>query len=237
MSRPCIFPSVAVLLAAVTASAAPPDNHGEVTALVYLRDGRTILTASMDGHLRILDAASGKERMRIPAHKDGVYSVVASADGKWFVSAGGDHRVRLWDATKLKESATFDGHDKKVVDVGMSPDSKLIASASYDGTVRIWDRVNGKPLHTLRGHDELVTSVAFSPDGKLLASGGVAPASLPGIVGLTRGDHVRLWDPITGKEMGKLPHVGHRIVSSYSGVWPLPSRSPVARGMASSAGW
>jgi hypothetical protein len=202
-----LFP--ALLLALPLVAATP--NTTEVTGLLFTPDGQTLIVAGLDGNLRLWDAVREKERVRIQAHKDGIYGLALSRDGKLVATAGGDRKVRVWDLAKLKEIATLEGHTGEVIGVAFSPDGKQLASGGYDSTVRVWDWAAGKELHVLKGHTKKVTSVAFSVDGKLLASGGVVPAEIGGFSGSTQGDQVRLWDPATGKAIRTLAQRGQLV--------------------------
>ena len=212
------LPLVLVLAAAVPAFAAPRSGN-EITGLAFTPDGKTLISVSLDNHIRFIDAARQKERLHVEAHKDGIYGLALSADGRWLVTAGGDRKVRLWDVAKVKEVAVFEGHDKAVYAVAISPDAKLLASGGLDSTVRIWDVASGKEKHVLKGHEIKVTSLAFSGDGSTLASGGVSAATLPGIMGLTQGDRVRLWNPLKGEERRVLEQRGEVVAFTPDGRW------------------
>jgi len=69
--------------------------------------------------------------------------------------------------------------------------SWLLATASADGTIKLWDTEDGCCNSTLKEHSKDVLSVAFSPDGKHLASSGVD-------------NTVRIWEPLTGREVKAL---------------------------------
>jgi hypothetical protein len=190
------------LLVAATPAGGQAFNRSEITALFFLPDGKTAIAACLDDKLHVYDVASGKERLAIDAHKDGVYAAALSADGKFVATGGGDGLIRLWDAQKLKEIRSFEGHKKEVLAVAFSPDGKTLASGGADRSIRTWDVAGGKEKKAWHGHELKVLSVAFSPDGKMLASGGTCTASIPGFVaGAIHADHVRLWDAATGKEI------------------------------------
>jgi WD40 repeat protein len=200
----------------VSKSEGPP-NQTEVTALLFSPDGKTLVSASLDGYIRFFDAQKKKEQRRLRAHKDGVYSVSISSDGRTLASGGGDKKVRLWDMINSKEFLTLEGHEKAVTGVALSPDGTTVASSSYDGTIRLWDSRTGLQIRMLRGDGIYPASVAFSPDGKTLASGGIAAAEAPEITGATHGDRIRLWEVATGKQVCQLPERGHSVAFSGDG--------------------
>jgi WD40 repeat protein len=192
-------------------------SQNEVTAVVFTPDGKTLIWASLDGYLYYWDVARNRERLRVEAHKDGVYGLALSAEGKVLASAGADGLVRVWDVARIKEVRRLEGHAKAVVAVAFAPDGKLLASGGYDRTVRLWDSAAGKELRTLKDHESTVTCVAFFPDGKTLASGGVVPASMGNFQGGTQGNFIRLWDAATGTQVAQLPVSGERVAVSADG--------------------
>src|SRR5438874_2318955 len=63
-----------------------------------------------------------------------------------------------------------------------------------------------------------ITALFFLPDGKRPASGGLCTATIPGFVqGSVQSDHVRLWDPETGKEVRQHPLRGSTVAFSPDG--------------------
>jgi WD40 repeat protein len=195
------------------------EGWGEVTALCFFPDGKTAIAACQDDNkLRIYDVATGKERLTIDAHKNGVWAAAASPDGKFVATGGGDHLVRLWDAVTFKEIRSFAGHTKEVLAIAFSPDGKTLASGGADRTIRTWDIETANQKKLWHGHELKVLSVAFSPDGKTLASGGMCSASIPGFVqGATHADQVRLFDVQTGTEIRKLGQHGSTVFFSPDG--------------------
>jgi hypothetical protein len=165
-----------------------PQNGNPVFAVVFSADGKTLASASQDGTVHILEAATGKELRHLQGHQGYVKSIVFSADGKQLVSGGEDKTIRLWDVTTGKELRQFQGHLDAITSVALSPDGKTLASASKDKTVRLWEMTSGKELRQLQGHRNTVRALAFSPDGKILASGGADRT-------------VRFWEASTGKEL------------------------------------
>jgi WD40 repeat protein len=173
-----------------------PGLKNRVMGLAFSRDGTRLALAGWDNHVRVLDAASGKELFVLQGHKDFVNQVAFSPDGNHLASASKDKTVKVWNLHTRKAEHTLTGHTNWVFAVAFSPDGQHVASASWDFTVRVWDLGKEKePEVFRRRHTAEVFSVAFSHDGKLLASGG--------------GDRaVRVWDAQTGNEV----HVfrGHR---------------------------
>ena len=178
----------------------------EASGLVFSEDGKTLAYAhGLD--IRLQDAGTGEEKMRLTGHERGMHSVVLSPDGDTLASGSEDTTIRLWDMHTGEHKRTLKGHEHRVYSVAFSPDGKTLASGSDDNTIRLWRVDTGETEKILTGHAgefegvdngpssvEGVKSVAFSPDGKTLASGG--------------GDNViHLWDVETGKS--KMTLSGH----------------------------
>jgi WD40 repeat protein len=211
--------AVSASLSLPAAARAQPTNRSEVSAVLFRPDGKTALSAALDGRVRAWDVAAGREVNVVEAHRDCVYGAALSADGKRLATAGGDRLVRLWDAASLKPLRTFEGHTQEVVAVAFSPDGKVLASGGADRTIRLWDVVTGKQIRLFHGHELKVTSLAFSPDSKALASGGTATPVIPGFFlgGAVHADEVKLWDAAAGTLIRKLPLRGAAVAFAPDG--------------------
>ena len=132
-------------------------RHGTtLTFLAFLPDGKTIVSAGVDGKIRFWERTSGRERRRIdmgsaPASappggrrptRGGRFgfgsSLALAPDGKRLAwSAGGG--IRLWDVTANKELARVAETGGRVVSLAFAADGKTLAGLASDGTLRLWD--------------------------------------------------------------------------------------------------
>ena len=159
-------------------------------AVVFMPDGKSLVTGSRDGWIRIWQPAvddlaqcmaqrSGladpKKRSHaatpeaipwsehiLAGHGDSVRDIAISPDGRRIASASADQTAKIWDIETGENVLTLTGHEGPVEAVKFSPDGQHVATASRDKTVKLWN---------IEGHTATVTSVAFSPDGKTLATG------------------------------------------------------------------
>jgi WD40 repeat protein len=74
-----------------------------VFAAVFHPTEPRIASGGRDRLVRLWDAATGEELVRLPGHSDYVYSLAFSPDGKTLVSSSGDKTLRLWDTEPLRE--------------------------------------------------------------------------------------------------------------------------------------
>jgi WD40 repeat protein len=165
-----------------------------VKDVAWSPDGSRIASGGDDGTLRIWDAQTRVELLKIQAHRAtyeaeyGVVKLTWSPQGDRIATAAIEGNAKVWSAANGELITTFTGHSDEVWGVTWSPDGAWVASASKDGTVRVWDATNGVEKITHLGHTEGVRSVAWSLDGTQIAT-----ASDDG--------SACLWDAETGEEL------------------------------------
>ena len=107
-------------------------HGGSVASLVFLPDGKTLISASGDRLIRLWDPATGQELRRLEGHTAAVLSLVLAPDGKRLASGGADGTVRFWDLAAGKEVRLIQGHRRDVTSLTFSPDGTQFASADAD---------------------------------------------------------------------------------------------------------
>jgi WD domain, G-beta repeat len=187
-----------------------PGHEGEVTALIFTPDGKTLLSASGDKTIRYWNVAAKKEVKKITGHPAGVFSLSLTGDnllvstGEKTEILGGGHihytgpdKPKLWNIATGKEARAYDvSADRAVV----SYDRRYLAMTGVETIdkpgvltqTRIFvlrDAATGRHLLDLAGPADCL---AFSPDGRLLA-------------GVGRHGGLCLWEIATGKIVHRQP--------------------------------
>lgn len=216
MTRLCCVVLVALILSSSVQAQRDrlPVGSQEVTGMVFLPDGKGLVTAQLTGKLRFFEGDTSKAE--IAAHTGGVLTVAVAPDGKQVVSGGADNTIRFWDPATRKETRSLTGHQQAVSSLAFSPDSKRLASGGYDGTIRLWDLETGKTIKSWGGGAARVTALAFSPDGKQLASAGTRAMPIAGLA-MATSDNARLWDLAEYKQLTAQETAGSTLAQSPDG--------------------
>jgi eukaryotic-like serine/threonine-protein kinase len=157
-------------------------------------DGRSALSGSSDGTLKLWDLATGRELRTLVGGSSQVYSIAIAPDGRTALSGSADNTLKLWELGTGKVLRKLTGHSGLAWSVAIAPDGRTALSASSDGTLKLWDLAKGRELRTLNGHVGYVYSVAISPDGRTALSGSLDKT-------------LRLWEIASGKPLRTL--TGH----------------------------
>ncbi|MAU00169.1 MAG: hypothetical protein CL608_23765 [Anaerolineaceae bacterium] len=154
------------------------DHTDLVEGVAYSADGTKLATVSLDGTVKVWEAATGELRRTLPY--DGVEYVgntlrFDEAGERLSLLVIGDNlatsNLHIWDVasgtllsqTELPVPAEFFRFD-------LSPDWQLLAVGRENGIPELWDMATGEQLLTLSGHDGAISSAVFSADGSRLVT-------------------------------------------------------------------
>ncbi len=142
----------------------PFRHHGEVRAVAFSPNGRTILAGGNDGFAQFWDVVNGTSLGAPMRHPDAVGPVGFSSDGRFALTVSRD-QVHLWDAATGEPEPLGAPlpHQKEVLGASFGPDGRAVLTHSRDSTVRIWQRATARPGGRRLAHYGWVTAVAFRP--------------------------------------------------------------------------
>lgn len=139
------------------------------TSLIYVaefsKDGKSIVTASLDGTAKLWDTNTGNMIMDFIGHSSSVKSVKFSPDEKRIVTVSYDQTAKIWEVNTGLLIFNLIGHTANISSVEFSPDGNKIVTVSKDKTAKIWDVLTGKLLFDLKAHTKEVNSICFSRNG------------------------------------------------------------------------
>ena len=110
----------------------------------YSPDGRFLLTAGRDAHIKIWDVAADYELVEdIPAHLFAINHLTFSPDGKLFATCSMDKSIKVWDAEtfrllKVIDRARHAGHGTSVNKLLWTSFQNCLVSCSDDRMVSVW---------------------------------------------------------------------------------------------------
>ncbi len=226
------------------------DGHRDtVTSVAFSRDGRRLLTASMDNRAMLWDVESGQPSKEFIGHDWWVWDAEFSPDETQIVTASQDGTVRVWNvATGAQlESASgepmpFAGHRGAVYTARFSPDGAHVASAGYDQRVLLWKPAELQPFDfaamlrgetpapqqaiAMEGHGAPVRHVEFSADGAWLLSA-------------SHDNSIKVWCARDGEQEGQFVSAGTllKTLRGHSSLVRSAAFSPTDRNFVVSGGY
>lgn len=152
-------------------------GHKErVCRLTFSSDGRKLISASQDGHLRVWKVDNYELMKNNPdqickGHESRIWSIALNPNQKTLASSSADHSVKVWDISTASPRClhTLKGYANRMWSlafgsVGIDEKIKILVSGSDDGKLRIWDFHTGEVYYTDKNNtDSRIWSVACSP--------------------------------------------------------------------------
>ncbi len=148
-----------------------------IRSLAYSPDGKYFVSCAStsavrdsDNTIRIWNAETGQEVIKITGHTNSVLSAIYSPDGRTIASCGSDNTVKFWNAETGTEvrSITVTTRDTPSR-LAYSPDGSKIAVA-ISSRIIVYDTSNGRELFNFTGHTGAITGIRFNPEGNRLLS-------------------------------------------------------------------
>ena len=191
----------------------PVAPRGSVYGLAWSPDDQWLAVGSIDHHVRVYEAATGRlVRLFLGCQGGAIPGLAWSPDGRWLASAGGfgDQTVRLWSVEDGKPGPVIKPRGGALA-MAWSPDGRRIVVGG-SGTVCVYDPFSEKLIYSCRQQEDRAYCVAWSPDGRWIASLG--------------DENVYLWNASDGKpgpvfEAGSDfgGHFTHAVAFSPDGQW------------------
>lgn len=161
-----------------------PGHTADVQAMMLLKDGRTLITASSDQTVRFWDLETEQLLNTLSDHTNVVKALAMTTDQNILITAGDDRTIRFWAMASGEPLATIaDAHPLPINALEVSHNGNLLISADSGGRVYLWDLtdqtgriepqslVNAGPSHTLQA-DGTINDLRFTRDDSYLISGG-----------------------------------------------------------------
>jgi WD40 repeat protein len=185
-------------------------RHAGLCDVVFLSDGKTVLSAGSDRVLRFWDMATGLpvRSVRLEGTAGPGQCVTLSPDGKTLVAHDKQNLV-FWEVSSGKEIKSLAGPRSGLSYLYFSPNGKTLAVGSWDSQVTMWEWELGKsrqltlPPRNMGGGNGMPGH--FSVDGKWFVAGGGF------------GEPLCVFEPATGREVHRLDCDAGRVAISPNG--------------------
>ncbi|PZV15859.1 MAG: hypothetical protein DCF21_11170 [Leptolyngbya sp.] len=158
-------------------------HSGDIYDLLLLRDGKTLVSASADGTVRIWDLEAGAVRHTL-THSNVVQAIATTTDQTTLISTGDDRTIRFWSLPDGRPLGQIDNaHGTTIRALEVNRNGRILVSADSEGTIKLWpltDDNGGLNLGemTVAGSaqtleaDGTVNDLLFTRDNSVLISGG-----------------------------------------------------------------
>jgi WD40 repeat protein len=147
------------------------DAKLNVSSLRFSPDGKLLITAHGNGHMKVWNTSSWTiERELIADPDQGLDGIRFSPDGKLLITMHANGHAKVWNTSSWTVEGELIVADSHLLGAGFAPDSKTIIIGDKNGVLHDWSLVTKAEIRTLRTFEGVgsISNVAFSPDGKTM---------------------------------------------------------------------
>ena len=110
-----------------------------VASLEFSPDGRSLVSGSLDGIIRIWNIRDGSSKQILVTIGYTDLRVAFSPTGRHVSAGTGEGVLCIVDVRTQRQVKSWEGHQNDVSSLAFVPNGKGILSSSFDGTVKYWD--------------------------------------------------------------------------------------------------
>lgn len=152
-----------------------PGHSDVIYAAAWQDDSSRLATVSLDGTVKVFDAATGTVVVEMKGHSRGVKAVGYLAGGKTLVTSGIDQSLRSWSMPGGKPLRTLSNHTRAVNDLAVRPATEglpMVVTVSDDRSVRLWQPTIGRMVRFKRLKNTAALAVCWTPGGDRIVTVG-----------------------------------------------------------------
>ncbi|CAF0837935.1 unnamed protein product [Rotaria sordida] len=146
-------------------------HDDEINCLVFSNDFEILLTASINGFIRLWNTVFHHLTFKIQEKAGLIRALAISNDDRYFASTANDINVRLYETRTGCLLYTLAGHTHPSDCLHFSTDNQLIASGAWDCRTMLWNVITGEKIYDFHHHTSAVQSISFHRKLNLMATG------------------------------------------------------------------
>ena len=139
-------------------------HTGAITCLLYLNDGRTLISGGSDGNIILHDLINLTFK-NIASLKEPIVSLVNPLNGKSFFAAFGRSFIEL-DFLNYKNIFQLGAHSDQINSMLYNKDKEILVTCGDDCLIKIWDPTTKENIGVLEGHTGAIKDLAFGHVGQ-----------------------------------------------------------------------
>lgn len=143
-------------------------HEADAVSVRYDRSGRRLLTAGIDGHLRVFDAETGAREVDVEAHVGRVVQAVFAADDRYVVSTGTDRALTVWALSGAAPTHVTRLPGEFGVLAPVPGSTRVVVARAHE--LVLVDVAEGRELAAVALRPSPIRKVAVGPTGELAAA-------------------------------------------------------------------